>query len=189
MNKINILALFGESGAGKDTIQKWIASNVPNVHEIISCTTRPKRDYEEEGKDYYFLDTVQFGEKVLNGTMLEATCFNNWFYGTPLEGLNADCINVGVFNIQGIEHLLEDKRLNILPVRVYVPDKERLKRILDREVDPDCAEVCRRFLTDNKDFQSIPFDYTLINNSKHMNNFSTALNSQIRDFLSLDKNE
>lgn len=189
MKKINVLALFGESGAGKDTIQKWMVSNIPNTHGIISCTTRPKRDYEEEGKDYYFLTTAQFGEKVLNGSMLEATSFNDWFYGTPIEGLKEDCLNIGVFNIQGIENLLEDKRLNILPVRVYVDDKERLLRTLHREEDPDCAEVCRRFLTDRKNFQSIPFAHTIIDNSKNMDTFSVELNMIIENFLSLDKNE
>ena len=42
MNKIIVVALFGQSAAGKDTIQNWIVSNIPNTNKIISCTTRPK---------------------------------------------------------------------------------------------------------------------------------------------------
>ena len=54
MNKIQIIALFGESASGKDTIQKWVTANYENVNSIISCTTRPKRDYEKNQIDYYF---------------------------------------------------------------------------------------------------------------------------------------
>ena len=156
--RYNVLALFGESGTGKDTIQKWIVSNLPDTKGIISCTTRPKRDYEVEGVDYHFLTPDAFGEKVLDGSMLEATSFNDWFYGTPLEELDKDKINVGVFNLQGIECLLEDSRLRVVPVYVVTSPKERLMRALQREENPNCAEVCRRFLADLKDFDDISFD-------------------------------
>ena len=90
--------------------------------------------------------------------MLEATSFNDWFYGTPLEELDTDKINVGVFNLQGIECLLEDSRLHVVPVYVATAPKERLMRALQREDNPNCAEVCRRFLSDLKDFDEISFD-------------------------------
>ena len=51
MNKIKVIALFGKSASGKDSIQKWIIKSFPSAtHSIISCTTRPKRDYEEDKK-------------------------------------------------------------------------------------------------------------------------------------------
>ena len=50
MEKIKLLALFGESSAGKDSIQHWLTSTLKNTHKIISYTTRPKRDYEKNGK-------------------------------------------------------------------------------------------------------------------------------------------
>ena len=114
-NKYKVLALFGKSGAGKDTIQKWLTTNY-NMNGIISCTTRPPRDYERDGIHYHFLSNEEFAQKVLNMSMLEATVFNDWCYGTPIESLKEDKINVGVFNIQGIECLLQDNRLDILPI-------------------------------------------------------------------------
>jgi len=64
-----------------------------------------------------------------------------------------------VFNIQGIEYLLKDNRLEVFPIFVACEDKLRLQRCLDREVNPDCEEICRRFLTDMQDFENIPFEY------------------------------
>ena len=101
MNKYKLIALFGESGAGKDTIQKWMVSKLEGTKGIVSYTTRPKRDYEVEGKDYHFLTNEEFAIKVLDGTMLEATSFNDWFYGTSIDELDKDKINIGVFNIHG----------------------------------------------------------------------------------------
>ena len=167
MDKYKILALFGESGAGKDTIQKWMVSKLEGTKGIVSCTTRPKRDYEIEGQDYYFIDPIKFAEKVLNGTMLEATSFNDWFYGTPIDELDKNKINIGVFNIQGIECLLEDSRLDVIPVYVEVSDKTRLIRTLQREENPNCLEICRRFQTDKKDFDDIPFDFEVFGNESY----------------------
>ena len=44
MNKIKIIALFGMSGTGKDSIQHWLTNKI-HGHKIISYTTRPKREY------------------------------------------------------------------------------------------------------------------------------------------------
>ena len=42
MSKYQIIALYGASGSGKDTILKWIVSHYPKINPIVSCTTRPR---------------------------------------------------------------------------------------------------------------------------------------------------
>lgn len=156
MDKIKILALFGKSASGKDSIQKWIVSNYPRLtNKIVSCTTRPPRSGEQDGVDYFFLSDEEFAKKVLDGSMLEATSFREWFYGTALDQLDQKKINVGVFNITGIECILDDPRLEVVPVWIHASDKTRLKRSLNREDNPDCKEICRRFLADEKDFDEM----------------------------------
>lgn len=183
-NKYKVLALFGKSGAGKDTIQKWLTTNY-NMNGIISCTTRPPRDYERDGIHYHFLSNEEFAQKVLNMSMLEATVFNDWCYGTPIESLKEDKINVGVFNIQGIECLLQDNRLDILPIFIDCSDKKRLLRNIKREKVPNCLEICRRFITDEKDFSNINFDYiTFDNNDDRNRGFYGILNlPAVKEFL------
>lgn len=156
MDKIKILALFGKSASGKDTIQNWIVTNFPDqMHGIVSCTTRPPRDGEVDGQAYFFLSDEEFATKVLDGSMLEATSFREWFYGTALDQLDPDKINVGVFNITGVECLLQDSRLEVEPVYIHAMDKTRLLRSLNREDNPDCAEICRRYQADEKDFNEM----------------------------------
>ena len=168
MNKIKVVALFGKSGAGKDTLQNIMIEENNNMHKIISCTTRPPRENEVNGVDYYFMDEEEFSIKVIAGDMLEHTIFRNWFYGTPIQSLDPTKTNVGVFNIAGIRTLLEDPRLDVRPVYVQVSDKTRLIRSLNREQDPDCKEICRRFLTDDEDFKDIDFEYKVFNNERNI---------------------
>lgn len=156
-NKIVVIALFGKSGAGKDYLIKTLPPN--EYHKIIPTTTRPKRDYEANGVDYHFITVEDMTAKVLQGDMIEVTDFNNWFYGTEFSELREDKINIGIFNIHAIECILQDERLEVYPIYINSSPKTRLLRALYREEKPDCWEICRRFLADEKDFDDIGFIY------------------------------
>ena len=164
--KIKVVCLFGESSVGKDSVLNAVCKLDKNYHKIISCTTRPPREKEINKVDYHFVSPDMFGEMVMNGTMLEAVSFREWFYGTPLFSLEEDKINIGCFNIAGIECLMQDSALEVYPIKVAASDKLRLIRALNREENPDCEEVCRRFLADKKDFSDIPFEYSGISTQK-----------------------
>ena len=165
--KYQVIALVGKAGAGKDTVQKITCSaHQLMFNPIISCTTRPMREKEIQDVDYHFVSLVDFTRGVLDGSMLEATEFRGWFYGTPESSLVKDKINIGVFNPAGVEALLDDPRLNVLVVKITAKDKTRLLRCLSRENNPDCAEICRRFITDEKDFEAFSHleEYAVVSN-------------------------
>lgn len=166
MNKYKIIALFGKSGAGKDTILRGIEYAKPKYNQIITTTTRPPRRYEKDGIDYHFISSIDFAEKVLNGDFIEAVSFNSWFYGTDINELKEDTINIGVFSIKAIECMLEDNRLEVHPIYIHASNKTRLLRTLNREESPNCEEICRRFFADEKDFADIPFDYKEVSNDE-----------------------
>ena len=159
MNKYRIIAICGKSAAGKDTLLQSIIQNDPEVHEIISCTTRPPREGEIDGKNYFFLTPTQFTIKCRRGEMLESSKFRDWYYGTAFDGLNQNLINVGVFNPTGICSLLENEEVDVYVVMVEAPDKVRLLRSLNRENNPDIDEIVRRYMTDKKDFEDFSAFY------------------------------
>lgn len=163
--RYQVLALIGKAGAGKDAIQTASCHLHPTIfNKIVSCTTRPPRDNEKDGVDYHFLSVEDFTRKVLNGDMLEATEFRGWFYGTSIDSLVEDKINIGVFNPAGIEALLEMPGISVMVVLVEAKDKTRLMRYLQRSENPDCTEMCRRYTTDEKDFADLSFDYYQLTN-------------------------
>lgn len=152
--KIKVVALFGKAGSGKDTILKEVVAN-GGFHEIVSCTTRPMREGERDGVDYHFITNEKFTDLVLDNRMLEATVFRDWCYGTSLDELKYDQINIGVWNPEGLELLIEHPSIDVLPIYIVADDKIRLLRQLMRETNPDCAEIVRRYGTDEQDFKWI----------------------------------
>ncbi len=165
MNKrIKIVALIGEAGAGKDSIMQKVLELEPGLHEIVSCTTRPMREGEQEGVNYFYLTNEEFAAKVMNMEMLEATCFNDWFYGTALQSLDESVVNIGVFNPAGIEALLQSPAVDVVVYRIEASKKNRLLRQLNREEDPDVDEIIRRYKADEEDFWDLEFDYIPLKN-------------------------
>ncbi len=156
MSKIKVVALFGASGSGKDTVLSCI--NTESYYKIVSSTTRPIREHEEDGVSYNFKSTEDFAQGIVNMNCVEASFFNDWIYGTFIEDYKEGAINVGVYSPSAIEALLDDGRFEVRVVEVYASDKVRLQRSLQREETPDCEEICRRFLADKKDFECFDFD-------------------------------
>lgn len=114
---------------------------------------------------YHFLPSA---EKLLAKDLIEFTVFRNWWYGTPIDSLDKNKINIGVFNINGIDQLINKDYLNriiCLPIYIKAYDKIRLMRQLNREQNPDCLEICRRFNADYQDFLKIPFPYKIVENN------------------------
>lgn len=166
MNKYKIIALIGEAGSGKDTILKKLTNSNLAFHEIVSCTTRPPREGEVNGDNYYFISPEEFGCKILANEMLEAAVFNDWCYGTSFDSLRINDINIGVFNPTGIETMNSLKNVDLTVYYVRASDKTRLKRQLDREENPDIDEIIRRYHTDKEDFYDLDFDYIELINEK-----------------------
>lgn len=174
MKKYKIIALIGKAGAGKDALMKRILSKCDyKWHEIVSCTTRPPREGEVNGVNYFFLTKEQFGDKMLNHEILEASIFNDWFYGTEYESLRSDCINIGVFNPDGIYALLDRPDIDLKVYYVRASAKARLLRQLNREDNPNVDEIVRRYTADEKDFYDLDFEYTEINNES-LSDFESA---------------
>jgi guanylate kinase len=163
-----ILALMGPSGSGKDTVLKEVLKKNPKeFNKIINCTTRPMREGEVDGVDYFFISPETFAEQVLNFDMIEATNFNDWFYGTSKSALVSDIINIGVFSPEAVEALLESPDIELMVLELAASDKTRLLRQLNREVNPNVHEIIRRFKADEEDFADLDIlRITLVNETK-----------------------
>lgn len=152
----NIVAICGKSATGKDSLVKDILKKYPKeFHKIISYTTRPMRDNEIDGVDYFFTTREHIIDLISSGDMFEVVNFNDWVYGSCRHSLSDSKINIGVYNLEGIECLINEKNFNILIFYIETEPKERLLRSLLRENNPDVNEIIRRYNADEKDFMDI----------------------------------
>ena len=84
MNKGLLFVLTGASSVGKKDIRdRLLGDEQLHLNYSISMTTRPKREEEVDGKDYYFVNHEAFAQALRNRELLEYTEFDGYYYGTP----------------------------------------------------------------------------------------------------------
>lgn len=165
--KYKVFALVGPSGCGKDTILNMLLKKYNKskaFHRIVSYTTRPKREGEQEGKNYFYTTREAMTNYLLSDQIVEMAEFNNWFYGTTLDCYDIDKVNIGIFDPTRLDILLSNKNLDVIVFYINTKDNIRLIRQLSREDNPDIDEIFRRFKTDREDFCDITdVDAKLVN--------------------------
>lgn len=162
-----VLVVSAASGTGKTTLVKKLLEAFPQFGYSISCTTRPPRAGEVDGKDYHFLSREEFIRRREQGYFAEwAEVYGN-FYGSPLQP-TLDMLAQGQdvlfeIDVQGAAQL----HLTIPQaccVFILPPSLAELERRL-RQRGTDSDEVIRRRL--DSAAQEIAeahwFDYWVVN--------------------------
>jgi len=89
-----LIVVSAPSGAGKTTLCDRLLAEHGEIEYSVSCTTRPPRGDEEDGRDYFFLSEETFAASVEKGAFLEHAVVHGHRYGTLRETvLNA--VNCG----------------------------------------------------------------------------------------------
>ena len=151
-----------KSSSGKDTVYKKLKEQYKEFRLIVPYTTRPIREGEKDGVEYYFVDPEQFRAMKEDGKVIESRSYNTkcgiWTYFTADDGQidlsAADYLLIGTLvSYQALREYFGEEA--IVPVYLEVEDGLRLARALERErrqEKPKYAEMCRRFLADEEDF-------------------------------------
>jgi guanylate kinase len=71
-----VFVVTGTSGAGKGTIERELLARMPELELAISATTRPRREGEENGREYWFISDEEFDRKLAAGEFLEHIVFD-----------------------------------------------------------------------------------------------------------------
>lgn len=159
----NIYIIMGKSATGKDTIYKKLLSREDiDLKKVVMYTTRPIRKGEKEGVEYHFVDEDKLNKLKKQGKIIEHrsydTIHGKWHYFTADDGQidldNNDYLMIGTLETydQIIKHFGQNR---VVAIYLEVEDGLRLERALRREQsqeEPKYAELCRRFLADEKDF-------------------------------------
>ena len=149
-----VILMCGPSASGKDTLaSKLVETNPDRYHKCVLATSRPPRAQERHGVDYYYFKDSSVLR--VSSIFLFPIDYNGWIYAIPKDEIIEGKTNLIVSNSYGAVKFLEGNPLEdwgIKAVYLDISSKERLIRSLMREENPDCKEICRRFLADEDDW-------------------------------------
>lgn len=162
-----LFVISGSSGVGKGTIIKRFLEKNPNFKLSVSCTTRGKRDGEENGVNYYFLTREEFMTAVNNGDFLEWAEFSGNCYGTNKKFVQ-QCLDNNEdllleIDTQGALQVKE-KMDNAVLIFILPPSLEELERRLRGRGTESEEAIQKRLNTVKSEMKNAEnFNYKVIN--------------------------
>lgn len=159
-----LFVIMGKSATGKDSIFKALIETIRvDLTRIIPYTTRPIREGETDGIEYYFISEESMDTLISQGKVIERrtyqTMYGDWNYLTVDDGqfnLEEKKAYLMIATPEAYRKLVQYfGKENVIPLLIEVEDGVRLSRALQRErqqKNPKYAEMCRRYLADEMDF-------------------------------------
>ena len=164
----NLIAISAPSGTGKSTLCEEIRRKKPEIKFSVSCTTRPKRNYEKDGINYYFLTEDEFKSKIKNNELLEYEEVHGYYYGTLINTLKNAISSKELMlfdvDVNGAMSIKKKYPKNTLTVFILPPSIEDLKvRLINRGTDSKKI-IKKRLERTNKEMKfKDKFDTFMIN--------------------------
>ncbi len=200
MAMAKLYCLMGKSASGKDTFYKDLMEEEKlHLKTVVSYTTRPPREGEKDGVEYHFVSRQQLEDYDQAGKVIECrnypTVHGIWSYFTVDDGQidpkgQQDMLIIGT--LESYEKLRDYfGKEYVEPIYIHVEDGERLMRALLRErqqEQPKYAEMCRRYLADEKDFSQENLEKCEITEIYENSNYENCLQQIIRNIEAHHKN-
>ena len=148
------IILVGKAASGKDHLRKKFESR--GFKYAVSYTTRPPREGEVDGKDYFFITEEEATKMVESNMFYEHVYFNGWLYGTTVEQFYMD--DLFIMTPAGVSHIKPEDRLSSFIIYTDIEMSIRIMRLANRNMPGDSMD--RRIHADEMDFAEFN-DYDL----------------------------
>ncbi len=146
------IIIVGPGGSGKDFLRKKLTSR--GFTYGVSFTSRPPRENEEEGIDYFFRNEEFF--EINKDIFLEIQSFNGWKYGISKGEFEKK--NLFILSPSGLRSLSKEDRVRSFVIYINPPLDVRSERLRKRN---DADNTDRRLAADSQDFFQFS-DYDII---------------------------
>lgn len=164
----DLIIISGTTCAGKGTVIKKLLSQHNDLLLSVSYTSRPKRDYEIDGIDYYFVTAEEFKPKIDNGDFLEyAQVQNNDYYGTPKKEVSEQLASgkdvILEIDVEGAKQIKKLFPETIL-IFIMAPSMTEVKRrIISRGSDTK-EQIINRFKVAYNEINEVNnYNYVVVN--------------------------
>ncbi len=165
--KGKIFVISAPSGTGKTTIIKRIMEIFPELTFSISATTRERRSFEIDGKDYFFISEEEFKKKIENDEFVEWEKFYDYYYGTLKSFVNKkleeNCSLIFEVDVKGALNIKKCYPEAIL-IFIEPPSIETIKqRLIQRNTESEEDFIKRIERADLEMSYKDKFDYSVLN--------------------------
>jgi len=167
-----LIVISGPSGSGKSSISKALLKTDQSLEFSVSATTRPPREGEICGVDYYFLSEDEFQRKIDAGEFAEWAEYNNHHYGTLKSALDKS-LKEGKDILLEIEVQGAEQLQKLYPEGVFIfilpPSLALLEaRLRDRRTESE-EDIQRRLLTAKTEIQRVKnYNYVVFNHNNRL---------------------
>jgi guanylate kinase len=165
-----LFIISAPSGTGKTSLLEIVMSEVERLVFSVSHTTRPPREGERDGKEYYFVAKEEFQQMIAAGEFLEWAMVHDNYYGTALSPLsrqleqNRDVILD--IDVQGAEIIRRDGRLPAAHIFIAPPGMEELERRLRGRATEKEQTIQKRLKNAHSEMAHCEkYDYFIINDN------------------------
>ena len=178
-----LIVVSGPSGIGKDTVVQGMKDRELPFHFVITATSRVPRDYEVDGRDYYFYTKEKFEEMIEAGEFLEHAWVYTAYKGVPKwqvrEALESGEDVVMRLDFQGARTVRELCPDAILIFLTANSKEEWLGRLRNRRSETE-EELAVRIQTAKAEYASLNiFDYIVLNEEDNLDRTLDVIESII----------
>ena len=163
-----VIVVTGTSGAGKGTLEAAVMPRLPELELAVSATTRERREGEEDGREYYFIDHGDFQRRIDAGEFLEHVDFE---WGQQSGTLWSEIARI---RADGKAPLLDLETDGAIAVQREIPDSvtifvkapsfEELERRLRARATESGGEIDKRLARAKAQLeQADRFDHVIVN--------------------------
>lgn len=184
-----IVIVTAPSGAGKTSITRHLLQRIPSLAFSVSATTRPPRGGEVDGRDYHFIGTDDFRNRIQEGAFLEwEMVYEGKYYGTlmsEVEGIWGELrVPLLDIDVRGALRVMGDARVRTLSLFILPPSLEELERRLrSRGTDSEDSILDRLAKAEYEMSHRDRFDRIVVND--RLDRACTEAEGIVRAFLDL----
>ncbi|HKR98367.1 MAG TPA: guanylate kinase [Candidatus Dormibacteraeota bacterium] len=163
-----LVVLSGPSGVGKDTVLDAMARLNPSLKRSVSYTTRPRREGEDDGNPYTFVDTATFKAMIEGNEFLEFADVYGHLYGTSRERVR-EAVEAGhdivlKIDVQGAARVREEVDGDALFIFLLPPSPAELRRRLFERAADDAPSLEARWRNAEKELAEQDwYDHRVVN--------------------------
>lgn len=168
------IILVGETGTGKGYIQNKICERY-NMDRVVTYTTRPKRDNEQDGVDYHFITQKEFDDNMdsyLEYQQYKVHNGDTWYYATPKEIPDNSVVVLDTIGAIECQKHYPNSKVIVIECGDETERFYRALKRLNKCSMENVEELYRRISVDKQKFLSfknkLKIDFSIINDYKDL---------------------